>query len=695
MSPLHIAVQQKNHQLIEILLELEDIDCSDTALHAIRENESEIAMMILDKKRSKAVISEYEPAIGSSEFPDEMTPLDVAAQCGHYEIIKLLSERGHKISKPHKPSCNCKEVCKPRRAIEDPLTIDKFRLSRYKAVSNGAYICYNSPDPFLEAFILYVELEEAASYEREFYKAYKSLAENVALFATNLIACTRKAEEIELILSQKSGINRQTNFKFPRLLLAMECKQKTFVAHPHVQQVIEHNWIGDWYEWKDKSVLKKVLLVITRIPILPIIVIMLIFVPNISKSKRWKIPVNRFLSGISSYLIFLIFLLIETTIDKCDQQRGPPASGFEPVIVVYVISYIWAAIRLSMVHGRRRYFRSLWNWYEVVMLFIFVLTFLFWVISAIDVQHRGQRDLDRKYWHRYDPTLIAEGLFCIATIMAFFKLLFVFQLDYHLGPLQMSLGKMIKDVTKFLFLFMIVLLAFSAGLANLYQYYDGMVQVDDETKIKTQQAASFVGFGSSLKTLFWAIFCMSPIESADVVIENLAGEKENETIINKHTFTEMIGYLAFACFEFISVVVVLNMLIACMSNTFTQFTDNVAVEWTFGRTEVYIDVMAHNALPPPFNLLPTGNEIQRVGEFIKLLIKPSPEKKARWNFKRCCYIDHVVKDDRQKFRLLMGVLIMRYFRTREVEVEESNTEGLRRDLQQLRDIVKEAMEIPA
>lgn len=93
-------------------MEIEDIDCSDTALHAIRENESEIALMILEKKRSRAVISEYEPAIGSSEFPDETTPLDVAAQYGHYEIIKLLSERGHKIPKPHPPNCNCEEVCK-------------------------------------------------------------------------------------------------------------------------------------------------------------------------------------------------------------------------------------------------------------------------------------------------------------------------------------------------------------------------------------------------------------------------------------------------------------------------------------------------------------------------------------------------------------------------------------------------------
>lgn len=73
-----------------------------------------------------------------------------------------------------------------------------------------------------------------------------------------------------------------------------------------------------------------------------------------------------------------------------------------------------------------------------------------------------------------------------------------------------------------------------------------MVQTDDESKLKTEQESSFVDFKSTLKTLFWAVFCMSPVESADVVIENLPGERESETIINHHSFTEFIGYFAFA-----------------------------------------------------------------------------------------------------------------------------------------------------
>lgn len=97
------------------------------------------------------------------------------------------------------------------------------------------------------------------------------------------------------------------------------------------------------------------------------------------------------------------------------------------------------------------------------MLVLFILTFLFWIVAALDVRMNGQRDLERKYWHKYDPTLIAEGIFCLATIMAFFKLLFICQLDYDLGPLQLSLVKMIRDVGHFIAIFGIIVIAFTVG----------------------------------------------------------------------------------------------------------------------------------------------------------------------------------------------------------------------------------------
>ncbi|XP_046608855.1 short transient receptor potential channel 4-like [Neodiprion virginianus] len=731
-SALHIAIHSKNLPMLEYLLSLPNIDIGDTALHAVRINEERMVVMILDRMQTVASSLEFAGTTHSSDFLDETTPLAVAAHYGHYEIIRLLLDRGHFLNRPHRPSCYCDEVCKPQRASEDTLTMDKMRLFLYTAVANPSYICLTSEDPILIAFELAVELKEAAEYDRVFYIPYQQLSHvsytfinhclpietvrvygssvrvhlqvteylprnfyrlrnEVVTFATELIGCARTTEEIEMILKQSAGLSLSTKFVYPRLVLAMDFKIKPFVAHPNVQQLMETRWQDDWYEWRLRSIPLKVLSIAPRIVMLPVIVFWTLLAPNSPRAMHWSIPVNKFLSFAASYTVFLFFVYVVSNIDKTNQLRGPPDSGFEVILVIYVMAYIWGALRLCMIHGPKRYFRTPWNWYEVIMLVLFALTFLFWGAAMLDVQQNGQRDLERKYWNQYDPTLIAEGTYCIATIMAFFKLLFVCQLDHVLGPLQMSLVKMINDVTKFIAIFTIIIFSFTAGLVRLYQYYEGMVQVDDVTKLKTQQVNSFVNFSATLKTLFWAIFCMSPIESADIVIENLPGEAESKTIINDHKFTQAVGYVAFALFEFISVIVVLNMLIACMSNTFTKITDNVSVEWMFGRTEVYIDFMTQTSLPAPFNLIPTASAFNGIAEFIKAWIKPTPEKKARWNLKHCCYVESLLEDTSEDFSIIMSQLVQRYFRKKDTEIGEAAVEPIQKELVELRSLLREAL----
>ena len=46
---------------------------------------------------------------------------------------------------------------------------------------------------------------------------------------------------------------------------------------------------------------------------------------------------------------------------------------------------------------------------------------------------------DRKHWDAYDPNLIAEGLFAAANIFSQLKLVYIFTVNPHLGPLQVKL----------------------------------------------------------------------------------------------------------------------------------------------------------------------------------------------------------------------------------------------------------------
>ena len=67
---------------------------------------------------------------------------------------------------------------------------------------------------------------------------------------------------------------------------------------------------------------------------------------------------------------------------------------------------------------------------------IFLTAFACWGWAALDVKWNDHVTLPRKYWSEYDPTIIGEALYAIATILAFGKLIYFFQIGNHLGPLQ-------------------------------------------------------------------------------------------------------------------------------------------------------------------------------------------------------------------------------------------------------------------
>lgn len=78
----------------------------------------------------------------------------------------------------------------------------------------------------------------------------------------------------------------------------------------------------------------------------------------------------------------------------------------------------------------------------------------------------------RSKWEMWHPTLVAESLFAIANIFSSLRLICLFTVNSHLGPLQISLGRMLLDILKFFFIYWLVLLAFANGLNQLYFYYE-------------------------------------------------------------------------------------------------------------------------------------------------------------------------------------------------------------------------------
>lgn len=92
------------------------------------------------------------------------------------------------------------------------------------------------------------------------------------------------------------------------------------------------------------------------------------------------------------------------------------------------------------------------------------------ILRIFFLQYHGPKP--RSSWEMWHPTLVAEALFAIANIFSSLRLICLFTANSHLGPLQISLGRMLLDILKFLFIYCLVLLAFANGLNQLYFYYE-------------------------------------------------------------------------------------------------------------------------------------------------------------------------------------------------------------------------------
>ena len=130
--------------------------------------------------------------------------------------------------------------------------------------------------------------------------------------------------------------------------------------------------------------------------------------------------------------------------------------------MAFVIGFIVLEISELRRQGCFIYFSKWWNVVDTLILATFFVSYVVWAIGWI---------LHGEWKPRSGWFISGDILYACASVMAYFHLLHVFQVNSTLGPLQLSLYKMLKDVLKFLLIFVLLYAAFSTGLVKIYTYY--------------------------------------------------------------------------------------------------------------------------------------------------------------------------------------------------------------------------------
>ncbi|XP_078684819.1 transient-receptor-potential-like protein isoform X1 [Branchiostoma floridae x Branchiostoma belcheri] len=649
-SALTMAVDNENIEIVELLLGQPDIKIGNALLYAIREGVYRIVeMMVNHPSITPNMLGEewcntIDPGEECFDYSPDISPVILAAQLNQFEILQLLLSQGANISKPHNLTCEC-DSC-TERIKADSLRYSLHRISTYRALASPAWISLTSTDPILTAFRLSWELFNLAQLENEFKEPYLELVEECRTYAVQLLDQCRSSEEVIAVLNQacedddsdeeeeEDGAQDdedEEKLSLNRLKLALKYEQKQFVSHPHCQQLLTTIWYESLPGWRKRNIFTKVFILMSLISLLPFMAFYYILHPRskvgrfmrnpfmkfLSKIRRFiRSPIIKFLSQSGSFAVFLILLTMASPREEnMTNRRGPPPSTVEVLIVFYVAGMVWNECKQLWEEGLHSYVREWWNWMDFMMNSLYLATISLRLVAYVRITSgtAGPKDLERSFWPPDDPTLISEGLFSVANVFSFFRIIYLFQANPHLGPLQISLGCMLIDIGKFLSVFFLVLMSFAFGLNQLYGFYADTEECLSEGDACQKNPTEFLTLGSSFQALFWSLFGLTPLTTLEL--------KEG------HRFVISVGSLLLGAYHIAAIIMLLNMLIAMMSTSFQEVENHADLEWKFARTKLWLGYFDEGStLPPPYNIIITPKSMYY---FIKAVRQKWPEWQDR------------------------------------------------------------------
>lgn len=640
-SALLMAIDNENLEMIELLL-LHNVDTRDALLHAISEEYVEAVELLLEREeatRKPGQLHSWEEMDhDTAAFTPDMTPLILAAHRDNYEILKILLDRGYSFPAPHSVRCSCGDCVRARS--EDSLRHSRSRIDSYRALASPSLIALSSKDPILTAFELSGELRRLAYLEHEFKSEYLELRRKCQDFATALLDHTRTSYELEVLLNYDPtgpAFEHGDRMHLSRLKMAIRFKQKKFCAHPNVQQLLASIWYEGLPGFRRKNIILQSLQILKIGLLFPVYSVAYIVAPHSNFGRTLRKPFIKFICHSASYVTFLFLLMlasqrIETVVvewfgtdemklkvrSDITTKRGASPSIVEWIILAWVIGLIWSEMKQLWDLGLVEYVGDMWNIIDFITNSLYVATVALRVIAYLQVQkeiaqNTGTAYLPREKWDAWDPILIAEGLFATANIFSSLKLVYIFSVNPHLGPLQISLGRMVIDIIKFFFVYTLVLFAFACGMNQLLWYYaDSERQLCHKLNRDAAGGASavplksdhsvcftwrrFANLFESSQTLFWASFGLIDLDNFE-----LSGIQ---------SYTRFWGLLMFGSYCVINVVVLLNLLIAMMNHSYQMISEHADVEWKFARCKLWMSNFEDGGtVPPPFNVIPTPKTV--------------------------------------------------------------------------------------
>ncbi|XP_070564771.1 short transient receptor potential channel 5-like [Ptychodera flava] len=545
------------------------------------------------------------------------TPLQIAAEQDNIHMIDLLLRYKATLNKHY---LSTKDMTRLMNHYKDDYGVNlNFQtLKVYQARSSMAYIAMTSEDPMIEIFKIKQELEER--YHKSqiycFYvKEYKGLRGRVEQFALDLVGCCESLSEVKMLLQGrqlcKSCYGRKSctdccsetpHEKWTNLYKAIQTRTKSFVADDKCQQVA----LMEWERMSDGQSNLQATKPVTLMRFLccflqPFIAVICMLWPHCALSKMVFSPSFTCLMHEWSLLTFILLHMYMCSIFLHRLgllSRGEVLKVDTPITYVLIVYHcLWVAgsillaIQTMLYTGLKRY------WLQITY-----LTDALWHLSLVGLYI----DLILSYYGIVEMFAIRKRyLICATAIISTLYVLKILGGVTFMGKLLITMKKMIPDVLRFIVVFTVLDIMFTQTMYVLY--------------INATSSSSEYSFERTSGRVFWALFGIHDLSTLFISNTSLYGDEfalmaNNTTAMNSAPSTwaesseaiEITGVVMYAFNSIVILLVLLNLFIAMMSDTFTRVQEGIEYDWRFEltcRRICYIDSGIRWNLPPPYNAI--------------------------------------------------------------------------------------------
>eukprot|EP00899_Mesostigma_viride_P012056 jgi/Mesvir1/20851/Mv07941-RA.1 len=235
--------------------------------------------------------------------------------------------------------------------------------------------------------------------------------------------------------------------------------------------------------------------------------------------------------------------------------------------------------KLHMIH---HLFPDFWNKLDVIN----YLTFTLWMALRIACSCLDSNRLRR----------IAHEVLLPAIAMSFVRILNVFSVFPKFGPLLVTVGKMVTDIVRFMCLMLVFLLAFAVIFAVITREWIHMAHTgglpSDDPSCRDEESME-KACGDEWRKAY-------PYGTGTLAYWSIMGEFGESFRYMQGT---KLGCAMLGIYVLIAQILLINLLIAMMSDTYGKVRDNSDREWKMARFNVIVEFIDSSEIPPPFTLL--------------------------------------------------------------------------------------------